>query len=209
MILLEEGRFRLMEAVARYVPAFARVKVLEADASFSDPRRPMTVCDLLTHTSGLSYHFPSDLKVSDMYVDVKMLKASVSLDEAVDDLARNPKWICADWPTVRSSTSRGRLNHSTLEGGTDTLQYDAIGPSRSTPTMSAPYPRLSRQWLTKSTMPMSQAQGMATGDSSSMRKMLSIFTYCASLMGILPVLAQSSTSEPSLPSEAAAGRCRR
>ena len=90
MMLLEEGRFRLIDPVARYVPPFARVKVLEPDGSLSDPRRPMTVRDLLTHTSGLTYHFLSDTKVSDMYADAKIWKASVPLGEAVDDLARYP-----------------------------------------------------------------------------------------------------------------------
>src|SRR5262245_20952512 len=90
MILLEEGRFRLIDPVARYVPGFARVKVLEPDGSLSDPKRPMMVRDLLTHTSGLSYHFLSDSKVSDMYGDAKILKPSVPLGEAVDDLARYP-----------------------------------------------------------------------------------------------------------------------
>jgi CubicO group peptidase (beta-lactamase class C family) len=74
MMLLEEGRFRLIEPVARYVPAFARVKVLEHDDSFSDPKRPMMVRDLLTHTSGLTYHFLSDSNVSDMYADAKNLE---------------------------------------------------------------------------------------------------------------------------------------
>ena len=90
MMLLEEGRLRLIDPVARYLPAFAGVKVLEADGSLSPPRRPMLVRDLLTHTSGLTYHFLSDSKVSEMYADAKILKASVPLGEAIDDLARFP-----------------------------------------------------------------------------------------------------------------------
>ena len=50
----------------------------------------MIVSDLLTHASGLTYHFLSDSKVSDMYADAKILKPSVPLGEAVDDLARYP-----------------------------------------------------------------------------------------------------------------------
>jgi CubicO group peptidase (beta-lactamase class C family) len=33
MTLLEEGRFRLIEPLAKYIPAFGAVKVLEADGS--------------------------------------------------------------------------------------------------------------------------------------------------------------------------------
>lgn len=90
MMLLEEGRFRLIDPVARYVPPFAHVKVLEPDGSLAAAKRPMVVRDLLTHTSGLTYHFLSNTKVNDMYVDAKILKASVPLGEAVDDLARYP-----------------------------------------------------------------------------------------------------------------------
>ena len=90
MMLLEEGRFRLIDPVARYVPAFAHVKVLEPDGSLSDLKRSMMVRDVLTHTSGLTYHFLSNTKVSDMYADAKILKASVPLAEAIDDLARYP-----------------------------------------------------------------------------------------------------------------------
>ena len=57
MTLLEEGRFRLIDPVAKYIPAFGAVKVLEADGSLSAPARPVLVRDLMTHMSGLSYHF--------------------------------------------------------------------------------------------------------------------------------------------------------
>ncbi len=57
MTLLEEGRFRLIDPLARYIPAFGRVRVREADGRLVDPVRPIMVRDLMTHTSGLSYHF--------------------------------------------------------------------------------------------------------------------------------------------------------
>src|ERR1700722_17610483 len=57
MTLLEEGRFRLIDPLAKYIPAFGAVKVLEADGSLVAPVRPILVRDLMTHMSGLSYHF--------------------------------------------------------------------------------------------------------------------------------------------------------
>jgi CubicO group peptidase (beta-lactamase class C family) len=89
MTLFEEGRFRMVDPVARYVPAFANVKVREPDGSLSDPKRPMFVRDLMAHTSGLSYGFLDD-PVSDMYADAKLLRADVRLAEVIDDLARYP-----------------------------------------------------------------------------------------------------------------------
>lgn len=57
MALFEEGRFRLIDPVARYVPSLAGLKVLQADGTLADPKRPVMVCDVMAHTSGLSYHF--------------------------------------------------------------------------------------------------------------------------------------------------------
>lgn len=90
MTLFEEGRFRLIDPVARYVPSFARLKVLQADGSLADPERPVTVRDLMTHTSGLSYHFLEDTPVGRLYGDAKLMDPTVPLAAAIDDLARYP-----------------------------------------------------------------------------------------------------------------------
>ena len=53
MMLLEEGRFRLDDPIAKYLPEFANVMV----ATPEGPRRPsrdITVEDLLLHTSGIN-----------------------------------------------------------------------------------------------------------------------------------------------------------
>jgi CubicO group peptidase (beta-lactamase class C family) len=90
MTLFEEGRFHLVDPVARYLPAFGRVKVLEADGELRDPRSPMTVRDLMAHTSGLSYHFLEATPVGRLYNEAKLLDPRVPLAEAIDDLARFP-----------------------------------------------------------------------------------------------------------------------
>lgn len=90
MMLFEEAKFRLIDPLARYLPAFARMKVLEADGTLSDAKRPIFVRDVMTHMSGLSYHFLSDSKVCDLYAEAKILDAGVPLGEAIDDLARFP-----------------------------------------------------------------------------------------------------------------------
>jgi CubicO group peptidase (beta-lactamase class C family) len=74
MMLVEEGRLRLADPVARYIPAFADVRVsvtpggASADrAALVPPRRPITIHDLLTHRSGLTYGFLDDGAAGDRY----------------------------------------------------------------------------------------------------------------------------------------------
>lgn len=64
LMLLEEGRLTLEAPVSKYIPAFARTTVLVSpskDAPSGTPptiepaKRPITIRDLMTHTSGISY----------------------------------------------------------------------------------------------------------------------------------------------------------
>ena len=40
MTLYEEGRFQLFDPLAKYIPDFGRVKVLDADGTLVDPDPP-------------------------------------------------------------------------------------------------------------------------------------------------------------------------
>lgn len=61
MMLYEEGKFLLDDSVSKYIPAFKNERVLdkfnEADSTYTTvpAKRPITIRDLLTHTSGLGY----------------------------------------------------------------------------------------------------------------------------------------------------------
>lgn len=61
MILFEEGKFLLDDPVSKYIPAFKNPKVLdkynEKDTTYTTvpAKREITIRQLLTHTSGLSY----------------------------------------------------------------------------------------------------------------------------------------------------------
>ena len=90
MTLLEEARLTLFDPVAKYIPAFGRVKVLEADGSLVNLARPIMLGDLMTHTSGLTYHFVDESPVSQMYQRSKLLDAKCSLETAIDDLTQFP-----------------------------------------------------------------------------------------------------------------------
>ena len=76
MMLVEEGKLLLEAPVARYIPSFANAKVgiEKTDAAGNKTlelvpqARPMTVQDLMRHTSGLTYGFFGDSLVKKAYV---------------------------------------------------------------------------------------------------------------------------------------------
>lgn len=61
MMLWEEGKFSLDDPVSKFIPSFANQKVLatynSTDTSYTTvpAKRPVTIRDLLTHTSGIGY----------------------------------------------------------------------------------------------------------------------------------------------------------
>ncbi len=61
MMLWEEGKFAIDDPVSRYIPSFANQKVVNTfdlkDTTYTTvpAKRPVTIRDLLTHTSGLGY----------------------------------------------------------------------------------------------------------------------------------------------------------
>jgi CubicO group peptidase (beta-lactamase class C family) len=58
MLLVEEGRLRLADPAARFVPSFGRATVATTSDTgrvVTPVRRPITIRDLLTHTAGISY----------------------------------------------------------------------------------------------------------------------------------------------------------
>jgi CubicO group peptidase (beta-lactamase class C family) len=98
MMLIEEGRLMLDEPVAKYIPSFANMKVgveqKREDGTIGlelvPPRKPMTIQDLLRHTSGITYGFFGEGAVKKAYVDAKM--SSEDLDNAgfADAIAKLP-----------------------------------------------------------------------------------------------------------------------
>jgi CubicO group peptidase (beta-lactamase class C family) len=72
MMLFEEGALRLDHEVFRYIPEFQDTRVLGDDGKLVKPARAMTVRDLFTHTSGLSYSFLMQGAVDKYYRDNKL-----------------------------------------------------------------------------------------------------------------------------------------
>lgn len=62
--LVEEGKITLNDPVSRFIPAFATTTVAvrnDAGVAIVPAKRPITIRDLLTHTSGISYGTQSDI----------------------------------------------------------------------------------------------------------------------------------------------------
>ena len=71
LMLYEEGRFQLDDPVADFIPAFADTRVFasgDAETYTTVPlERPITVHDLMIHTSGLTYGFQHEHAVDALY----------------------------------------------------------------------------------------------------------------------------------------------
>jgi CubicO group peptidase (beta-lactamase class C family) len=95
MTLYEEGRFQLFDPVAKFLPAFGNVRVqtgaTPSDMQEVDLIRPITIRDLLTHTSGLTYNFLEDSPVGELYRQAGLLSdPERTLEAMIGELARLP-----------------------------------------------------------------------------------------------------------------------
>ena len=93
MMLYEEGKFQLTDPVSRFIPAFRDTNVVSADGTGAT-RRQITIRDLLTHRSGLSYGFIDRGPVGEAYrkegVPDGLSTFDGTLAEAIDKLAAQP-----------------------------------------------------------------------------------------------------------------------
>ena len=98
MMLVDEGRLRLDDPVARYIPSFAETKVGvqkiadngEKALELVPVRRPITIQDLMTQTSGIVYGFYGDGMVRGLYRDAKIYDGDFDNAEFAERIARLP-----------------------------------------------------------------------------------------------------------------------
>jgi len=89
MMLYEEGKIKLDDPVSKYAPQFKGLEVY-AESGNVDTKRPMTVRDLLRHTSGLTYGFFGDTAVDRMYREKAVFTWQGNLEDMVDKLGEIP-----------------------------------------------------------------------------------------------------------------------
>ena len=87
MQLVEDGAIRLDDPVEQYLPAFRKMTVFDA-GSERPAKRPITIHQLLTHTSGLIYPTPADA-IGQRYMDAKIWDAK-DLDAFCAQMATLP-----------------------------------------------------------------------------------------------------------------------
>lgn len=92
--LYEEGLFRLDDPVSAYIPSFANLRVWEdgttANHTTTFPEREMTIRDLFTHTSGLTYGFMGRHPVDALYRRRGLDSAQHKLESWVEMVAEMP-----------------------------------------------------------------------------------------------------------------------
>ncbi len=96
MMLMEEGKLTLADRVSMYIPAFADTKVAvqkkkddgTVETVLEPQFRPMTVHDLMRHTSGLTYGAVGANPVKQSYVDMKVADRSQTNAEMADKLGK-------------------------------------------------------------------------------------------------------------------------
>lgn len=90
LMLIEQNLVRLDQPVSDFIPAFANVKVQEADGTLRTPARPVLVRDLFTHTSGIGTRKNASTALGRRYIAADPYQHSATLEEAVDTLAALP-----------------------------------------------------------------------------------------------------------------------
>jgi CubicO group peptidase (beta-lactamase class C family) len=113
MMLIDNGKLALADPVSKYIPAFAAVKVgVDSKTENSDsvlklvpPNRPVTIEDLLRHTSGITYDYIGGDLIKKAYTDADIFEGHFDNKEFAQRVAR--------LPLARHPGTLWRYGHST------------------------------------------------------------------------------------------------
>jgi CubicO group peptidase (beta-lactamase class C family) len=114
MMLWEEGRLLLSDPISKYLPAFAttQVGVVSGDSyTLTATYGPITIQDLLRHTSGLTYEFRGSGPIHKAYAQARVARLKQTNAEHADELGglpllHHPGTV---WEYSRSTDVLGRL----------------------------------------------------------------------------------------------------
>jgi len=94
MMLVEEGKLLIADPLSKYLPAFKGQRVIAEGGTTVPARRDITIRDLLSHRSGLTYGFINGGPVGDASrregVTDGLTTTSMTLAEQIDKLAKQP-----------------------------------------------------------------------------------------------------------------------
>jgi len=121
MMLFEDARLALNEPVGKYLPALAKMQVAtdnkpdpEADPhklTLIPADRPISIQDLMRHTSGLTYGFFGETPVKRLYAEAKLGNLAQTNAEFVERVAKLPLSYQpgTTWDYSHSTDVLGRL----------------------------------------------------------------------------------------------------
>ncbi len=114
MMLLEDGHFLLNDPIAKFIPEFADQKVGVENNGKLDLvplARPITIQDLLRHTSGITYNHPGNGLVQQMYQQSRLRSRKITNAEHAALVASLPlvSQPGAEWNYSRSTDILGRI----------------------------------------------------------------------------------------------------
>src|SRR6201747_2829273 len=98
MQLIQDGKIKLDDPVSKYIPSFADMKVgVEKKAEDGSKTldlvplvRPITILDLMRHTSGITYGFYGDSLVRKAYAAANLYAGDFDLAEFAERIAKLP-----------------------------------------------------------------------------------------------------------------------
>jgi CubicO group peptidase (beta-lactamase class C family) len=114
MMLVEDGHFLLSDAITKFIPEFAEQKVgveNHGKLELVPVQRPITVQDLLRHTSGITYDHTGNSLVQQLYQQSRLRSRKITNAEHAGLVASLPL-ICqpgAEWNYSRSTDILGRI----------------------------------------------------------------------------------------------------
>src|SRR3984957_16275114 len=94
MMLVDDGKLRLDDPLSKYIPAFAEAKVgvekPDGKLVLEPLQRPITIEDLLRHTSGLTHGFYGDSAVRKLYANSGLFDGDLDNADFAERLAKLP-----------------------------------------------------------------------------------------------------------------------
>jgi len=114
MQLVEDGKLLINEPLSKYIPSFANSQVGEVrdgKIHLVPMKREITIQDLLSHTSGISYEITGPGPIQTLYSEAKIYRRSMDNAEHAEVIAKLPL-ICqpgAEWNYSRSTDILGRV----------------------------------------------------------------------------------------------------
>lgn len=98
MMLVDEGKLSLSDPLSKYIPSFAEVKVGQearlmngtVAVELVPPVRPITILDLMRHTSGISYDYIGASWVEKAYTDANLFAGHFDNKEFAERIAKLP-----------------------------------------------------------------------------------------------------------------------